>query len=217
MRQSRLRTEFDRFVVQINQITDLLVKIYEAKAVVVPPDKEREILTEVLLSEKKQIHVAWEFLVEEVFVECLYRNPQEYSRRKGLGLPKRLTRDICRGLISGLGYFDFRDMSDAKGKARRFLSKSDNPFKEVDSKETRKMDEFCIVRNYVAHRSGTARQSLERMYKDTYQMKFREPGDFLLDTVRFVELGVRGTQTRFADYVNAFMKAADKMALFLSV
>jgi len=48
-------------------------------------------------------------------------------------------------------------------------------------------------------------------------MKFREPGDFLLDTVRFVELGVRGTQTRFADYVNAFMKAADKMALFLSV
>jgi hypothetical protein len=55
------------------------------------------------------------------------------------------------------------------------------------------------------------------MYKNHYAMSFRQPGDFLFDTVEFVELGKRDKQTRFANYIDAFIKAVDEMALFLSV
>ena len=48
-------------------------------------------------------------------------------------------------------------------------------------------------------------------------MNFRQPGDFLFDTVEFIELGKRYKQTRFSNYTDAFIKAADEMALFLGV
>jgi len=55
------------------------------------------------------------------------------------------------------------------------------------------------------------------MYRNNYNLKFREPGDFLFDIVEFVEFGKREKQTRFANYIDAFMKAADEMAFFLRV
>jgi len=225
MRKDSIKAEFDKFFILINEYTDLLLKIFEAKEVVIPPQKKKEILTEILPSEKKYIHeafvlkiyVAWEVLVENLFIECLSRDPSEYAKFKAIKLPKKLTRDVCRGLISGLGYFDFKDTGDLKGKARRALVRKYNPFAKIPSDEGKKIDEFCIIRNYLAHRSIASKQSLARMYKNHYRMNFRQPGDFLFDTVEFVELGKRDKQTRFANYADAFIKAVDEMALFLSV
>lgn len=212
-----LKAEFDRFFVLINEYTDLLLKIFEAKRVVIPPQKKKEILTVMLPSEKKQIHeafvlktyVAWEVLVENLFVECLSRDPSQYAKYKAIKLPKRLARDVCRGLISGLGYFDFKDTGDLKGKAKRVLVPKYNPFKMIPSDEAKKIDEFCVIRNYLAHYSDSSRQSLMRMYKDKYALPFREPGDF------FFEFDKQNKQIRFANYTNAFLKAADEMAIFL--
>jgi len=225
MAKSWLKSEFDRFFVRINQHIDLLVKLFDAKEVILPPEKKKEILTEILLSEKKQIHeafvlkiyVSWEVLIENLFVECLSRDPSRYAEQKSIALPKKLTRNICRGLISGLGYFDFKDTGDLKGKAKKVLAPRYNPFKMIPSDEGEKIDEFCVIRNYLAHYSDSSKQSLMRMYRNNYNLTFREPGDFLFDIVEFVELGKRYKQTRFANYTNAFMKAADEMALFLAV
>lgn len=220
-----LKAEFNKFFVRINEHTDLLLKIFEAKKVVIPPEKKKEILTEILPSEKKQIHeafvlkiyVAWEVLVENIFIECLSRDPSKYAEYKGIRLAKRLTKDVCRSLVSGLGYFDFKDTGDLKGKAKKVLAPRYNPFKMIPSDEGKKIDEFCVIRNYLAHYSDSSKQSLMRMYRNNYNLTFREPGDFLFDIVEFVELGKRYKQTRFANYTNAFMKAADEMALFLAV
>ena len=168
-------------------------------------------------SEKMQIHeafvlkiyVAWEVLVENVFVECLSRDPSKYAEYKGIRLAKRLTKDVCRGLISGLGYFDFRDISDLKGKSRNVLATSYNPFPQIPNDAGNKIDEFCVIRNYLAHYSDSARQSLMRMYRNKYNLPFREPGDF------FFEFDKQNKQIRFANYTNAFTKAADEMAFFL--
>lgn len=225
MRKDSLKAEFDKFFVLINEYTDLLLKIFEAKEVVITPQKKKEILTEILSSEKKHIHeafvlkiyVAWEVLVENIFIECLSRDPSEYAKFKTIRLPKRLTKDVCRGLISGLGYFDFKDTRDLKGKAKKVLVGKYNPFAKIPLDEGKKIDEFCILRNYLAHRSVASKQSLARMYKNHYAMNFRQPGDFLFDTVEFIELGKRGKQTRFAHYTDAFIKAVDEMALSLGV
>lgn len=219
MGKHSLKTEFDKFFVLINTYTDLLLKIFEAKEVVIPPKKKREILTEILPYEKRQIHeafvlkiyVAWEVLVENIFVDCLSRDPSKYAEQKGLVLPQKLTKSICRGLISGLGYFDFKDTGDLKGKAKKVLVPKYNPFKMIPSDEGKKIDEFCAIRNYLAHYSDSSRQSLARMYKNMYRLSFREPGDF------FFDYDLKKRQIRFANYTNAFLKASDEMAIFLNV
>ena len=124
---------------------------------------------------------------------------------------KRLTKVVCRGLISGLGYFDFKDTGDLKGKAKRVLVEKHNPFAQIPSDEGKKIDEFCVIRNYLAHYSDSSRQSLIRLYKNVYGLPFREPGDF------FFEYDKQNRQIRFANYTNAFLKAADEMAIFLGV
>jgi len=217
--KSSFKKQFDAFFIRINQYTDLLLKIFEAKEVIIPPEKRKEILTEILPSEKKQIHeafvlkiyVAWEVLVENLFVECLSCDPSKYAEYKAIKLPQKLTRDVCRGLISGLGYFDFRDTADLKGKANNILAPRLNPFAKIPRDAGNKIDEFYVVRNYLAHYSGSSRQSLARIYRNKYNLLFREPGDF------FFEFDKENKQIRFANYTNAFLKAADEMAIFLGV
>ncbi len=219
MPKCSLKKQVDVFFIRINQYTDLLLKIFETKKVEIPPEKKKEILTEILPYEKKQIHeafvlkiyVAWEVLVENLFVQCLSRDPSKYAEYKAIKLPQKLTRDVCRGLISGLGYFDFRDTADLKGKANNILAPRLNPFAEIPRDAGNKIDEFCVIRNYLAHYSDSSRQSLARMYRNKYNLSFREPGDF------FFEFDKENKQIRFANYTNAFLKAADEMAIFLGV
>ncbi len=224
MKTPSLRREFENFFSSMNDYTDLLVKIIDTKKVVLPSSKG-EILRGLSQTEKRQIHEAfvlkicatWEILAENVFVECLSRNTSKYALSKGFNLPKKLAKDVCKGLTSGLSYFAFRNMQDLKNKAKRFLEDDYNPFKEVSSDVAIKIDEFYQIRNYIAHRSDAAKQSLKRMYKKTYKMRFRRPGNFLFDTVEFVELGERGKELRFANYSKVFEKAADEMAIFLGI
>ena len=186
-----------------------MIKIITTTKIIIPPQEQREILPKLLQSEKKLIHEAfvlkicatWEILAENVFVECLSRNTSTYAAFKGITLPRNLTKNTCKGLISGLRYFDFRDMSDLKGKAKRFLADQCNPFKKVPCDVTEKINEFYLIRNYIAHRSDTAKQSLKRMYKEKYKKRFRRPGDFLFDTVDFIEIGER--EKKFASQIIA--------------
>ena len=224
MQTYSLKAEFDNFFVSMIQYTDFLIKIVKTTKIILPPHEDKEILTKLLQTEKKQIHEAfvlkicatWEILAENVFVECLLRDTSKYEERKGITLPRKLTKDICKGLISGLRYFDCGNMASLKGKANNFLAERYNPFKEVPPDVSRKIKEFYLIRNYIAHRSDTGKQALKRMYKN-YKMRFRLPGNFLFDTVEFIEFGEHGKELRFANYSKAFEKAADEMATFLGI
>ncbi len=226
MQTSSLKAEFDNFFASMSQYTDFLIKIIKTTKIEIPPQEKREILPKLLPAEKKQIHEAfvlkicatWEILAENVFVECLLRDTSKYKERQGITLPRRkLTTNICKGLISGLRYFDCGNISSLKGKARKFLVERCNPFKKVPRDVSRKINEFYLIRNYIAHRSDASKQSLKRMYRQTYKMRFRKPGDFFFDTVEFIEFGERGKEIRFANYSKAFEKAADEMATFLKI
>ena len=223
MRASVIRARFNSFFADITKYSDLLVKVIEAKEVVMSPVAKKEVPSRILVSEKREIHeafvlkiyVAWEVLGEDVFVECLYRDSSRYAQERTVVLPRRLSRNVCRCLISGLGYFDFRDTGDLKGQARSILVDWHNPFEKV--LPNTKIDEFYKIRNYVAHRSYRSRQFLLRMYKGRYGLGFREPGEFLVETTGSGEGRAWRKQTRFADYTNAFIDVAKEMAVFLGV
>ena len=225
MPTSSLKAEFDNFFASMIQHTDLLVKIIKTTKIELPQTEKKEILPKLLPTEKKQIHEAfvlkicatWEILAENVFVECLSQDTSKYAAYKGITLHRKVTKDTCKGLVSGLRYFDCGNMSSIQGKANKLLTDRQNPFKEISRDVITKINEFYQIRNYIAHRSDTAKQSLKRMYKQSYKMRFRLPGNFLFDIVTFVESGERGREIRFAHYSKAFEKAADEMAIFLGI
>lgn len=225
MLTSSLKAEFNDFFASMIQHTDLLVKIIKTTKIELLPTEKKEILPKFLPTEKKQIHEAfvlkicatWEILAENVFVECLSQDTSNYAVYKGIVLPKKLTKNTCKGLVSGLRYFDCGNLSSIRGKANNLLVDHKNPFKDISGDVITKINEFYQIRNYIAHRSDTAKQSLKRMYKQSYKMRFRLPGNFLFDMVKFVELGERGKEIRFANYSKAFEKAADEMAIFLGI
>ena len=143
------------------------------------------------------------------------RDTSQYARDRSIDLPKHLSRKICTCLLTGLGFFDFRDVSDLKGKAKRILVPRNNPFRGIPRDHAKRIDEFRIMRNYIAHRSDTAKHRLKRVYTDAYGLeRFREPGDFLLGRITG---GPLSGEIRFAGFIDSFIKAADKMAGFLGV
>jgi len=88
MRKPALTREFDRFFTRLNDYTDLLLKLYVAREVVIAPEQAKEIDKRIRRAEKKHIHeafvlkiyVAWEVLVENVFIECLRRRQTSRPR-----------------------------------------------------------------------------------------------------------------------------------------
>ena len=41
MRKDSLKAEFDKFFILLNEYTDLLLKIFEAKEIIIPPQKKK--------------------------------------------------------------------------------------------------------------------------------------------------------------------------------
>jgi hypothetical protein len=127
-------------------------------------------------------------------------------------LRKHLPRNQCEAMILGMGYLDFRDVSDIKGKAKNILVSQYNPFAIIKNPALKRMNEFYCIRNYIAHYSTPAERSLWKIYENTYKMRrFHEPGHFLMAWDK------RTKQTRFDNYLNAFLDSAIEMEGFLGV
>ncbi len=206
MRKYSIELKFENFFSRINWYTNLLVKVTEAESLTLEAEEKKEIFEAFVL----KIYGLWESFVEEILVDCLSRDTSQYAKQRNTSLPKHLSRKVCSCLLSGLSFFDFRDVSDLKGKAKSILVSHHNPFQEISADHARKIDEFRIMRNYIAHRSDAARQRLKRMYSNRYRIaRFREPGDFLLSKITH---GPLSGEVRFAGFIDSFIKAVNEMA-----
>ena len=122
----------------------------------------------------------WEEVVDEDFVDALNRDTTIYAKRVGIELPKNLSRDICFGLLVGDGYMDFRDTGDIVGKAKKVLAPANNPFDHLTKTVRKSIDQFYILRNYLAHRSQRAyRVYCSMLEKDFQYVRVSRPGVFL--------------------------------------
>ena len=212
MRKSSFKDTFNRFFRQIFWYSNFLEKISNAKRVILNPTEKKEILEAFV----PKVYVTWEILVQDLLVDCLNRDTSQYAKHKNTKLPRYLSRNVCKSLISGLDYFNFTDTDDIIGKARKILVSQYNCFdpnhisKVKD--DLKKIDEFREIRNYLAHYSSHSKQKLLKIYKSKYSLKkFCEPGNFLS------AFDKKTNQIRFLDYTSSFFNAADAMSEFLKV
>ena len=201
MKKPQIRYIFDTYFVHIYRYTDLLGRIRNSK--------------ELNLLNKREIHeayvinilVAWEVFVEELFVYCLKQDTSRYAQSRGLILPRKVSADLAKSMISGIGYFDFKGTSHIKKIAIGNLAPRNNVFSVMPKHDCGLIDMFVSMRNYIAHRSRNARRSLEKKYSSLYKMGFREPGNFLLNPVP----GAGRERIYMADFIDSFDITAKKI------
>ncbi|MDP9078459.1 MAG: hypothetical protein M3O71_13585 [Bacteroidota bacterium] len=139
----------------------------------------------------------WEWYAEQMICECLQNDTTQLSRELDLSLPNSISLDECLGYLSGLGYFDLKSASNLKTVAKKVLIKERNPFENISAEARNMIDDFYVLRNYVAHRSKKSKKSLIKTYAKYNQSQFQDVGEFLLSknengkskTIRFQNFG----------------------------
>jgi len=202
MRKGSVQLTFERFDYWLLRYITLINKVIAAKRVIGSPVDKKELLEAFVL----KIVASWEVFVDDLMVDCLNRDSSQYAEYMQLRLAKHLPRPVCEAMLSGLGYTNFRSVSDIKKVARNVLTAANNPFKAIPAPDTDMIDEFTKMRNYLAHYSTVARRSLHTSYKRRHKLtNFREPAEFLYATNH------KTRQIRFGDYVDAYINASKAM------
>lgn len=208
MKKSTFDTTLTDFHINMNYDIDLLMKIETAKAVVKYNEDKRSIFEAFVF----RICAYWEVLVEDLLIDCLNRDTSRYSEFTGYRLPKNLPRQVCKAVIVGIGYTDFKSVDHLKKISKQMLIPECNPFTTITTSNLKRIDEFFTLRNYLAHYSDSAKRALWNVYRNTYNMgKFIEPGVFLLAIDR------QENMPRMGVYINHFKAVANKMAKYLGV
>lgn len=206
MRKTSFEETFSHFFSKLNWYTDLLVKVTNDP--VITRTAKKEIYEAFVL----KIHVTWELFVENLLIGCLNRDTANYAKYKAVTLPKNLNNNICKCLLTGISFFDTRSVSETQKIAKNILVNKFNPFSKIPKNDARRINQFYIIRNYLAHYSERSKLSLMKVYKINYKFNnFCEPGYFLCAHDRQTK------QIRLANYIDSFTNAADKMASFLGV
>ncbi|MCJ7492062.1 MAG: hypothetical protein MUP15_07930 [Dehalococcoidia bacterium] len=194
MKKTSLQQTFDQFEELLDWYVDFIGRIIRAQRVVGRVADKKELLQALAL----RLVSLWETYVEELLVDCLNRDCTQYGKYMGLRLSKDAPRDVCRAMLTGLGYLDFRSTADLQRKARNVLVQRYNPFKAIPKPARVKIDEFLHVRNYIAHQSMAAKRALMADYRNNHSLTyFKKPGDFLWAT------NPKTKRIRLADYVIA--------------
>lgn len=171
---------------------------------------EREEKIELIESLVLKICAQWEVLVEELMIDCLNRDSSQYSEFIAENLPKHIPRAQCMAMIQGMGYVDFKGVSDIKRKAKLILTDELNPFKEIARGDGNRIDELYKFRNFIAHLSNQSHRTLKKVYFTKYQLKrFQEPGRFLM------AIDGKTKKPRLDSYINSLDTSVLTMANYL--
>lgn len=187
---------------------DFLMKIEKSRRVVKARNEKRDVFEAFVF----RICANWEILIGDLLIDCFSKDTSMYKNFTGFNIPKNLPLETCKAIVLGTGYMDFKSIGDLKREAKRVLVPKCNPFDKIPSTKGDKIDEFFLIRNYLAHYSDAAKRNLDKLYKNKYNLrKFIEPGQFLLARGKPNEL------PRMGIYINNFIECADVMGKSLGV
>lgn len=208
MKKSALEITLNNFINWIDSYIEISDKIISDVSLF----KEKEEKIELIESLVLKITSQWEVLVEELMIDCLNRDSTQYSVYLDSNLPKHIPRALCTAMIQGLGYVDFKGVSDIKRKAKQILVDEFNPFKEIRKIDGDKIDELYKFRNYIAHLSTQSGRTIENIYFNKYHMKrFQEPGSFLM------AMDKKTKKSRLDAYVESLHSAVYSMGSYLGL
>ena len=211
MRKASFKSTFRLFFLEASTYDLLIQDITNFNFQEIADAKGRQKLVEAVAF---RIHVAWEVFVENLLIDCLNQDTSQYASYKAMDLPKHLRRDVCELLLTGIGFLDVKGVGDIKGVAKKVIVPQYNPFNSIDKEDASMIDEFYVIRNYLAHQSRVSRRAL---LNDVYKKKrkihrFIEPGNFLIASEKKRELG---QSVRLHAYLRAFFNAAETMESYL--
>lgn len=152
----------------------------------------------------------WEWYIEKMICECLKNDTSQLGKQLELNLPKSISIDECMAYLNGLGYFDIKNVSNLKSIAKKILTKNNNPFEKISNESKNHIDDFYLLRNYVAHRSNKSKKTLVNVYQKYNQKEFIEVGQFLM-----MKKNEESKTIRFQDFGGSFWLGAYNIMEFL--
>jgi hypothetical protein len=207
MRKASAKVSLDMFRKDLFAYEQLLQKVYADATHLTLPEK-RAIYEAFVL----KICAIWEALVENLLVDCLNQDSRQYSSFINTSLPKHIPREICSAMVTGINYFNFKSVEEVQKIARKVLVDRHNPFKAISNSNSKRIDEFFKMRNYLTHLSGQAERTLNQIYKKNYGMsKWSDPGPFLL------ALDKKTNRSRLQNYVDVFKATIQDLAKALAI
>jgi hypothetical protein len=110
-----------------------------------------------------RLYRAFESLMLDALVGALNNDTSTLSSRTGFSFPKHLTDEVCRFLVTGRGYFDFKGRDGLIKTLKQYLP-DDHYLVEVVSKAGYRnaLARLSAARNYAAHESSQSKGAFKK-------------------------------------------------------
>jgi hypothetical protein len=175
MNKSSFKKNHEAFDTSMNIYRDMLNRFLCTPSIIRTRQEKHEIVEAFVL----RCSVRWELLMTWDILTSLNRDSSQYATALGLKLRQHLPYDECKAILYGPRFLDFKGTQDVLSFSRKYLVPALNPFPAIGSYK-RKIDEFLLIRNLLAHQSDVSLRSYRKLLTDVYEYKrVPEPGTFL--------------------------------------
>lgn len=125
----------------------------------------------------------FENLVLEALVGAINNNTRTVSAKLGVVFPKHLTDEVCRYIITGSGYFDFKGRGGLLDRVQKYVPRTHYLYEVLSDQRYKDCLEcLCALRNLAAHGSP---QSKKAALKAISQTRVGSAGSWLKCQGRF--------------------------------
>lgn len=147
-------------------------------------------------------YTAWESFSHDVLILTLASDTTELANETGLSIkPARVTADMAEALLTARGYLEFRDVTDLKGRARKWLGRARSPFERMQQTDIDAANDLRVLRNFIVHRSRQSEQTYKELLRKRRIASRPLPGEYLHD----------GNPTRLHAHVEQLRLAAGRL------
>jgi hypothetical protein len=128
----------------------------------------------------------FENLILEVLVGAINNDTTTISSQLGVAFPRHLTDEVCRYIITGPSYFDFKGREGLISRVKQYVPK-DHYLVEVLKEQRHKtpLEQLVALRNFAAHSSP---QSRKAALEATEQKQMATAGSWLKCQGRFARI-----------------------------
>ena len=107
-----------------------------------------------------RLYREFESLVFDALVGAINNDTSTISSRTGYAFPDHLSQDVCRYLVVGSGYFDFKGRSGLIRTLKGFVLDDHYLLKAIKKKKYRQsLERLSGLRNFAAHSSPQSKKS----------------------------------------------------------
>jgi hypothetical protein len=133
-----------------------------------------------------RLYREFERMMLDALVGAINNDTTTLSKRTGVRFPKHLTDEVCRYLIVGDGYFDFKGRDGLITTLTKYVDPHHYLVTAVKSdKYKQTLGQLCTLRNLAAHNSRLAKV---RAKKVVGQERMSDAGSWLKKQGRFTEI-----------------------------